>query len=308
MPRREREPAVGTAFEEEARRRGFRLVAGVDEVGRGALAGPVVAAAVILDPAAPFPKGLNDSKKLTALQRERIAEELRRTALCYAVGEVSAGEIDRTNILVATRRAMCDALSGLEPAPDFALIDAVQLREIALPHRAIIRGDSCCASIAAASVIAKTYRDALMRRLHLEHPTYGFDAHVGYGTRAHWRALAAHGPCALHRRTFRGVVADLAAEAADASRPDSNTATCGDELDEGDGRDPRGERDERDGRDGRGQRDGRDERDARAESDEERAESEEERAESGSGEGSAEFARGEARPGEPDEVMSGRRS
>jgi ribonuclease HII len=208
MSRKEREPAVGTAFEEEARRRGFRLVAGVDEVGRGALAGPVVAAAVILDPERPLPKGLNDSKKLTALQRERIAEELKSTALCYAVGLVSNEEIDRTNILVATKRAMCDAISRLCPSAEFALIDAVQLREIALPHRAIIRGDSCCASIAAASVVAKTYRDTLMRELHLEYPHYGFDAHVGYGTRAHWEALRLHGPCALHRRTFRGVVID----------------------------------------------------------------------------------------------------
>jgi ribonuclease HII len=213
MPR-EREPAVGTAFEEEARRRGFRLVAGVDEVGRGALAGPVVAAALILDPGRPLPKGLNDSKKLTALQRERIAEELRATAVCYAVGLVSAEEIDRTNILVATRRAMCDALQQLCPAAEFALIDAVQLREIALPHQAIIRGDSCCASIAAASVVAKTHRDALMRELHREFPHYGFDAHVGYGTRAHWEALRVHGPCAIHRRTFRGVVQDAEQPAA----------------------------------------------------------------------------------------------
>jgi ribonuclease HII len=208
MPR-EREPAVGTAFEEEARRRGFRLVAGVDEVGRGALAGPVVAAAIILDPERPLPRGLNDSKKLTALQRERIAAELKATALCYAVGEVPAGEIDRTNILVATKRAMREALERLCPAAEFALVDAVQLREIALPQRAIIRGDSCCASIAAASVVAKTYRDALMRGLHLEYPHYGFDAHVGYGTRAHWEALRVHGPCAIHRRTFRGVIQDF---------------------------------------------------------------------------------------------------
>ena len=209
MARKEREPAVGTAFEEEVRGRGFRLIAGVDEVGRGALAGPVVAAAIILDPERPLPRGLNDSKKLTALQRERIAGELKETALCYAVGLVSAEEIDRTNILIATKRAMRDALEQLRPAAEFALIDAVQLREIALPQRAIIRGDSCCASIAAASVVAKTYRDALMReRYHREFPAYGFDSHVGYGARAHLAALRAHGPCPIHRRTFRGVVLD----------------------------------------------------------------------------------------------------
>jgi ribonuclease HII len=220
---REREPAVGTSFEQEARRRGFRFVAGVDEVGRGALAGPVVAAAVILDPERPLPKGLNDSKKLTALKRERIAAELRETALCYAVGQVSNEEIDRTNILVATRRAMCDALSQLCPAAEFALIDAVQLREIELPQRAIIRGDSCCASIAAASVVAKTYRDALMRELHREFPHYGFDAHVGYGTRAHWEALSLHGPCRLHRLTFRGV----ASEAGQPTASESPAGTSG---------------------------------------------------------------------------------
>ena len=229
MARSEREPAVGTAFEEEARRRGFRLVAGVDEVGRGALAGPVVAAALILDPERPLPRGLNDSKKLTRLQRERIAGELKATAVCYAVGLVSAEGIDLTNILVATKRAMRDALDQLRPAAEFALIDAVQLREIALPQRAIIRGDSCCASIAAASVVAKTSRDALMRELHLEYPHYGFDAHVGYGTRAHWEALRQHGPCAIHRRSFRGVVQDpeqaAAAEPPDET-PDAEEATA----------------------------------------------------------------------------------
>ena len=148
-----------------------------------------------------------------------IAGELRATALCYAVGLVSAEEIDRTNILIATRRAMCDALGQLRPAAEFALIDAVQLREIAIPHRAIIRGDSCCASIAAASVVAKTYRDALMRELHAEYPHYGFDAHVGYGTRAHLEALRAHGPCKLHRRTFRGVVPDLEHAGAEGAAP-----------------------------------------------------------------------------------------
>lgn len=235
MSRKEREPAVGTAFEEEARRRGFRLVAGVDEVGRGALAGPVAAAAVVLDPERPLPRGLNDSKKLTALQRERIAGELRESALCYAVGLVPAEEIDRTNILVATRRAMCEALSRLCPGADFALIDALQLRELALPQQAIIRGDACCASIAAASVIAKTYRDALMRELHDEYPHYGFDAHVGYGTHAHLAALRAHGPCPIHRLTFRGVLPAAAhAPAAGDEKPvetrPEERAPAGDEI------------------------------------------------------------------------------
>ena len=161
---------IGTAFEEEARGRGYRLVAGLDEVGRGALAGPVVAAAVILNNEAPLPEGLNDSKKLSAAQRERIAGELRKTVVAFAVGAVPAEEIDRTNILIATRRAMVEALEQLNPRADFLLIDALQLKECALPQRAIIRGDSVSASIAAASVIAKTFRDALMRDYDAQFP------------------------------------------------------------------------------------------------------------------------------------------
>jgi ribonuclease HII len=175
-------------------------------VGRGALAGPVVAAAVILDPTAPIPEGLDDSKKLTALQRERIAGELRRTALCYSVGLVPPEEIDETNVLIATRRAMLKALESLQPCADFLLIDALQLKESELPQRAIIRGDSVSASIAAASVIAKTYRDALMRDYDAQFPHYGFARHVGYGTRAHLAALREHGCCPIHRRSFRGVL------------------------------------------------------------------------------------------------------
>jgi ribonuclease HII len=206
MVRQKRASEICTAFEDEARSGGHRMIAGVDEVGRGALAGPVVAAAVILNPDAPLPEGLDDSKKLTALQRERIAEELTATALCYGVGLVPPEEIDRTNILIATRRAMCHALGELKPCADFLLIDALQLREINLPQRAIIRGDSISASIAAASVIAKTYRDALMRDYDAVYPAYGFASHVGYGTRAHLAALRAHGACPIHRRSFRGVL------------------------------------------------------------------------------------------------------
>src|ERR1044071_3973011 len=203
--KRRRESAIHTLFEEEARGRGFGRIAGLDEVGRGALAGPVVAAAVILDPSAPIPEGLDDSKKLTALQRERIAEGLKRTAICYSYGLISPEEIDATNILVATRRAMLQALEKLQPCADFLLIDALQLRESSLPQKAIIRGDSASASIAAASVLAKTYRDALMRDYDAQFPQYGFARHVGYGTRDHWAALRAHGCCPIHRRTFRGV-------------------------------------------------------------------------------------------------------
>jgi ribonuclease HII len=206
MARQKRASEICTAFEDEARERGHRMIAGVDEVGRGALAGPVVAAAVILNPDAPLPVGLDDSKKLTALQRERIAGELKETALCYGVGLIPPEEIDSTNILIATRRAMCHALGELKPCADFLLIDALQLREIALPQRAIIHGDSISASIAAASVIAKTYRDALMRDYDSVYPEYGFASHVGYGTRAHLQALRTHGACPIHRRSFRGVL------------------------------------------------------------------------------------------------------
>jgi len=206
MARQKRVSEICTAFEDEARAGGHRMIAGVDEVGRGALAGPVVAAAVILNPEAPLPEGLDDSKKLTAAQRERIAAELKGTALCYGVGLIPPAEIDRTNILIATRRAMCGALAELSPCADFLLIDALQLREVKLPQRAIIRGDSISASIAAASVIAKTFRDALMRDYDHLYPQYGFAAHVGYGTRAHLAALRAHGASPIHRRSFRGVL------------------------------------------------------------------------------------------------------
>ncbi len=198
--------AICTTFEDEARGRGHRFIAGVDEVGRGALAGPVVVAALILDPQATLPEGLDDSKKLTALQRERIAEELRASAICYAVGLVSPEEIDRTNILIATRRAMVEAIEQLNPRADFLLIDALQLRECTHPQRAIIGGDAISASIAAASVVAKVYRDRLMRDYDAIYPVYGFARHVGYGTRHHLEALRAHGASPIHRRSFRGVL------------------------------------------------------------------------------------------------------
>jgi ribonuclease HII len=206
MARQKRVSAIGTVFEDEAFRHGHRMIAGVDEVGRGALAGPVVAAAVILNLAVPLPEGLDDSKKLTASQREHIAGELKATALGYSVGLVTSEEIDRTNILIATRRAMCAAINELNPRADFLLIDALQLREIELPQRAIIHGDSISASIAAASIIAKTYRDALMRDYESAYPQYGFASHVGYGTNAHLAALRTHGACPIHRRSFRGVL------------------------------------------------------------------------------------------------------
>ena len=197
---------VGLDFENLAAREGFRFIAGVDEVGRGCLAGAVVAAAVILDLSKPLPDGLNDSKKLTAKNRERLDGEIRQNCLAYAIAQVEAEEIDRINILQATKKAMRVAIENLQPKPDFLLVDAVELKEIKLPQKAIIRGDAVSASIAAASIIAKTYRDNLMRQLDKIYPAYGFAKHVGYGTKAHFEALRAHGACPLHRRSFRGVL------------------------------------------------------------------------------------------------------
>jgi len=197
--------SIGLDFEVQAHSEGFSFVAGIDEVGRGCLAGPVVAAACILDRSRPLPDGLNDSKKLTAKKRGEIAEQLRADAVAFAVGQIEADEIDRINILQATKRAMRLALDKLEPKADFLLIDAVQLKELSLPQKAIIKGDAISASIAAASILAKTYRDNLMTGYDAVYPQYGFARHVGYGTKAHFDAIRQHGICPLHRKTFRGV-------------------------------------------------------------------------------------------------------
>ncbi len=198
----------GLHFERQAHAEGFRLVAGVDEVGRGCLAGPVVAAACILDPNRRLPKGLNDSKKLTPKLREEIAEKLKNVCVAYAIGQVEADEIDEINILEATKKAMRLAIQGLVCRTDYLLIDALRLKEIDLPQMPIIRGDSISASIAAASVLAKTYRDALMTDYHSQFPHYGFDGHKGYAASVHLDALREHGPCSLHRMTFHGVRPD----------------------------------------------------------------------------------------------------
>jgi ribonuclease HII len=198
--------SLGRVYEKQAQAAGYKFVAGVDEVGRGCLAGPVVAAACILDLSKPLPKSLNDSKQLTKLQREQIAEKLKQRCVAYAVGQVEADEIDEINILQASIKAMHIAVERLQPAADFLLIDAVKIKQSPLPQLPIIGGDGLSASIAAASVLAKTFRDALMRNYHEQYPHYGFSDNVGYGTRSHWDGLRKHGPCPLHRRTFRGVV------------------------------------------------------------------------------------------------------
>ncbi len=198
--------AIGIDFERQAIADGYKFIAGVDEVGRGCLAGAVVAAACILDLSKPLPALLNDSKKLTAKRREQINEELKQMVVAYAIAQVEAEEIDRINILQATKKAMRLAVETLAPKADFLLIDALQLKEISLPQKAIIHGDAIIASIAAASIIAKTYRDNLMRELDAIYPAYGFAKHVGYGTKAHFEALRTHGACPLHRKSFRGVL------------------------------------------------------------------------------------------------------
>lgn len=198
--------SISLDFENEAIAEGYKFVAGVDEVGRGCLAGAVVAAAVILDLSKPLPEGLNDSKKISAKNRVRIDEEIRQNAICYAIAQIEADEIDRINILQATKKAMRVAIENLNPKAEFLLIDAVQLKEISLPQKAIIHGDAISASIAAASIVAKTYRDNLMREISGIYPQYGFAKHVGYGTKAHFEALRKYGACEIHRKTFRGVL------------------------------------------------------------------------------------------------------
>lgn len=183
-------------------RRDVRPVAGVDEVGRGPLAGPVCAAAVVLDPDR-RPRGLADSKTLGAPAREALAEAIFETAISVSVAFASAAEIDRINIRQATLLAMRRAVGGLAVRPAFALVDGNDLpADLACEGRTVIRGDATCASIAAASIVAKVARDRMMIRLCRLHPVYGFSRHVGYGTPEHLAALAANGPCEAHRMSF----------------------------------------------------------------------------------------------------------
>ncbi len=180
------------------------LVAGVDEAGRGPLAGPVVAAAVILDDLNPI-EGLNDSKKLTAARREALYDEIRAKALCCSIAEASVEEIDRLNILQATLLAMRRAVLGLRLKPVLVLVDGNQLPVLDVQAEAIVKGDSLVQAISAASILAKVTRDRWCERLHEQYPEYGFDGHKGYGTAAHLAALRLHGACEEHRRTFAPV-------------------------------------------------------------------------------------------------------
>ena len=192
-----------STVERELRSRGFRLIAGTDEVGRGSLAGPVVAAAVIFD-CDPPAFGVNDSKKLSEEQRHLALRALVRCARAIGIGVVEPRVIDRINILQASKLAMLRAIEQLIPRPDVLLLDAVCVESLELPQLAMIKGDARSVSIAAASVVAKVYRDQLMQSYHDAWPEYDFSNNRGYGTSTHWEALRRLGPTPIHRHTFLG--------------------------------------------------------------------------------------------------------
>jgi ribonuclease HII len=195
-------PAARRTVENTLRRLGLDRVAGVDEVGRGCLAGPVVAAAVVLNPAAHIP-GLADSKLVPAEERESLAPIIERRALAWRVSVVEPAEIDRLNIHRASLQAMREAITSLVPLPDVVIVDGFRVPDLAIPQRGIVKGDRRCAAIAAASILAKVARDHLMTALHGADPRYGFDRHKGYATPEHLAAVARYGYSAVHRRSFR---------------------------------------------------------------------------------------------------------
>ncbi|HLF90515.1 MAG TPA: ribonuclease HII [Anaerolineales bacterium] len=210
MPRNHRPiripPAPDLRFETALWQRGFQFIAGIDEAGRGALAGPVYAAAVIFPSAGadliPTLAGVNDSKKLTSSQRKQWAARLPQIALTYAVASASAEEIDRMGILPATHLAAQRAVQALSPAPDHLLLDYIRLPTVNLPQTPLVKGDACSLSIAAASILAKTARDAHLLALDRDYSGYGFDANKGYGTPQHLASLEKLGPSPIHRRSF----------------------------------------------------------------------------------------------------------
>ena len=189
-------------LENALRRVGFVYVAGVDEVGRGCLAGPVVAAAVVLHPERHIP-GVSDSKAVPAAERERLYERILTHAVAWAVADADPAEIDRINIHQASLRAMQRAVLALAPLPDIVLVDAFRVPELPMAQRGVLHGDRRCSAIAAASIIAKVTRDRLMTELHALDPRYGFDRHKGYATADHLEAVARFGYSAAHRRSFR---------------------------------------------------------------------------------------------------------
>jgi ribonuclease HII len=195
--------ACTARFEDEARSEGFCAVAGVDEVGRGALCGPVVAAAVVLGPGFES-EGLDDSKRLTRRQRERLDARVRARSLAWALGVADHAEIDRVNILQATLLAMRRAVAALAVTPDLLLLDALRLPGVSLPQKPIVKGDALSVSIAAASIVAKVARDAMMREWEVRYPGYGLGHNMGYASAAHRDALRRLGPSEIHRRSFQG--------------------------------------------------------------------------------------------------------
>jgi len=191
-------------FEKILHGRGYRLVAGVDEVGRGALAGPVVAAAVVLSREGEYGE-IRDSKVLSARHREILSARIRAEALGFGIGSVPEAEVDRLNVLQATHEAMRQAVAGLPFTPDIVLVDGFWLPGLDAPCIGIVDGDARSYSIAAASIVAKVHRDGFMTVRAAEYPVYGFDRNKGYGTETHRQAIREHGPCPMHRRTFGGV-------------------------------------------------------------------------------------------------------
>jgi ribonuclease HII len=191
-------------FEKRAMGRGYSVIAGIDEAGRGALAGPVVAAAVILPPDGDY-AGIDDSKKLTARQREALFDKITGQAVAVGIGFGEPFLVDQINILQATLHAMREAVYSLSVVPNFLLIDGISSPVVSIPVQTIKKGDSASVSIAAASIIAKVTRDRFMVALGEKYPQYGFPDHKGYGSAAHLSVLAAYGPCPVHRMTFRGV-------------------------------------------------------------------------------------------------------
>lgn len=198
MPRR----TASRAIENAVRRLGFSRVVGVDEVGRGSLAGPVVVAAVVLHPERRIP-GVRDSKLLTPAARERLYGEILDRAVCWTIASASPDEVDALNVHQASLQAMRRAVNDLVPLPDFALVDGFRIPGLYLPQRHLIGGDRRCAAIAAASIVAKVTRDRQMRELHTHDPRYGFDRHKGYATAQHLHAVARFGYSSVHRRSFR---------------------------------------------------------------------------------------------------------
>lgn len=212
-------------WERKLHAQGIQLIAGVDEVGRGPLAGPVVAAAVILPLTGRF-NGIDDSKVLSARQRAICYDLIRSQAVAMGMGIVEAIEIDQTNVLQATLKAMQMSVARLDPKPGYLLIDGITPLHTVIPQKTMVRGDSRSTSIAAASIIAKVYRDALMEEYHELYPVYNFARNKGYGTREHREAIMRNGCCPIHRRTFRGVKEHVASIPDQAGNTVLNTAEC----------------------------------------------------------------------------------